>query len=107
VYWLKTNKPGEPYQHVFAKGDIGQGPFRKEIEENAFPNLGPITSRLWLDPVTRKYFRPFEPADYYAWEHRRLFDDYLGGGPVHKRKSLDALDGHPREGPVHTERQAD
>ncbi len=95
VDWLKLNAPGEAFQHVFAWGDEGQGPFRQEIENAHFHNLGPITVRPWRDPVSGSYLRPFEPVDFYAWEHRRLFDDYLHGRAGHRRKSLEALDGIP------------
>ena len=98
VHWLTTHQPGEPYQHVFARGDTGQGPFRKQIEENAYTNLGPITTRQWRDPTTGEYFHPFEPADYYAWEHRNLFNEYLGGKGARTRKSLEALEGMPEHG---------
>jgi hypothetical protein len=65
--WMQRKHSGEPLQHVFEAGDEGQKLFRAVMEADSSLPTYP-TLRRKIDPQSGEWFKPFQAADFAAYE---------------------------------------
>lgn len=66
--WMSTTHPGQAYEHIVSKGDSGQG-FMRHTASRA--GRMDVNFRERKNPITGRYWRPFEACDFVAWEFAR------------------------------------
>jgi hypothetical protein len=77
--WLIKKKPAnDRVQHFIEEGDTGQHEFMKRMDEIAFE----AKSLPKLDPTTGASRLAFQAADFIAYEHRRVYNEYRERGQL-------------------------
>jgi len=70
--WIKENRPGTAFAHIFEAGDTGQAAFRAAMQPTFIGNA--VTIMPKKDPDTGQWVRPLEVADLVAGVCREWFE---------------------------------
>ena len=96
-HWIQKKYPGCPIRHVLEKGDNSQELFDTLIRlEGITPFIEPKQ-----DPITSKWFSPFQGGDLLAFEYRQVFRDEQPYMPTASMQTI--LRTIPQESYAHTQ----